>query len=176
VKKFQSFFENNSNIKDYEIPDTDVNTEDIKITLNNKVNIDLYNYNDISDQSDMYMDDLYTMESDIIEKNSMKFNLSNLSNKVGFASEDDIDPNIRLKCKDSIKEKQTCTDFCNDQRYFLRRLQIYDNPLFHPPIVKGEKYKKYSSKCQSSDNRQPVVLAYNPELEPIQLNIVLTQQ
>ena len=80
---------------------------------------------------------------------------------MGLASEKDIGKDIKLVCEDAIPELGTCKDFCNDQKYFLRRLQIYDNPLFKFDIDKKSKQKQYSRGCQQA-NKQPVVLPYDP--------------
>ncbi len=82
-----------------------------------------------------------------------------------LASEDLIDPNIRLDCDDAVVELQTCEDFCNDPRYFIRRLQYYDNTLFKFNVSKQKGEKQYSRSCQGSDN-QPVILDYNPDTHP----------
>ncbi len=82
----------------------------------------------------------------------------------GLSSDDEIGTDVRLTCDDPIPEKDTCEDFCNDEKYFLRRLQRYDNPLFKPSTDKKNKYESYARKCQSLS--QPVVLAQDPEKNP----------
>lgn len=104
-----------------------------------------------------------------IKQNNMtvqKFNNNNeYKNKiVGMASLNDVGTDIVLKCNDAIPEKGTCRDFCNDEYYFIRRLQLYDIKLFKPNKgVKG-KYEKYTKSCQAK--RQPVILPYDPEKDP----------
>lgn len=84
-----------------------------------------------------------------------------------LASNDEIGTDVQLTCEDAIPELDTCADFCNDEKYFIRRLQRHDNKLFFDKRerIKGKvrwtKHKKYSKSCQKF--RQPVVLAYNPE-------------
>jgi hypothetical protein len=82
-----------------------------------------------------------------------------------LAKEDDIDPNIRLECEDKIVEVQTCQDFCNDSRYFIRRLQLYDNILFKFNVLKKAGEAQYSRSCQGSNN-QPIILDYDPSTDP----------
>ncbi len=90
--------------------------------------------------------------------------------KVGntiLAGNDEISTDVQLSCDDAIPEIDTCEDFCNDAKYFIRQLQRHDNKLFYDKReklkgrVKYEKYTKYSKSCQKI--RQPVVLSYNPE-------------
>ena len=47
-----------------------------------------------------------------------------------MATNDEIVSEARLTCEDKVIEKDTCEDLCNDSKYFLRRLQRYDNKLF----------------------------------------------
>lgn len=81
------------------------------------------------------------------------------------AKEKDIDKNIRLKCEISqtIEDKGVCEDICENNTYVLHRLQTYDNLLFKP---RGKSADSYARKCGSSDDRQPIVLPYNPKLNP----------
>lgn len=78
-----------------------------------------------------------------------------------------IEPKIKASCKDSkyIEYSDTCEDLCLDNnKYFLRRLQTYDNKLFHYKVSdiskKKDNIKQYSRYCQGS--KYPVVLKYNP--------------
>ena len=97
--------------------------------------------------------------------NENKVNITQLTPKIeGLASLNDVGTDIVLKCDDAIPEKATCEDFCNDDYYFIRRLQLYDIKLFKPNKgIKG-KYEKYTKSCQAK--RQPVVLAFDPENDP----------
>ncbi len=84
-----------------------------------------------------------------------------------LAGNEEISTDVQLSCDDAILELDTCEDFCNDAKYFIRRLQRHDKKLFYDKRerlkgkVKYEKYTKYSKSCQKV--RQPVVLAYNPD-------------
>ncbi len=107
-------------------------------------------------------------ESNII--NSMSSNSGSLELKVGnrvLAANEEISTDVQLSCDDAIPEIDTCEDFCNDAKYFIRQLQRHDKKLFFDKReklkgkVKYEKYTKYSKSCQKI--RQPVVLSYNPE-------------
>ena len=143
-KIFKNIF--NKNTKFYE-NNYEVNTS-AKININYNLDYD-YEY-DYDYDEDLLEDDYKEL---INEKNEL--------NNLDLASNDEIDPNIKLNCDDAIPEKQTCKDFCNDSGYFLRRLQMYDNALFR---IKNEKKNKhveqYSRKCAKQN--QPVVLGYDP--------------
>ncbi len=84
-----------------------------------------------------------------------------------LASDDEIGTDVQLTCDDAILELDTCEDFCNDARYFIRRLQRHDPRIFHDKDskikgnIKYEKQSQYSKSCQKI--RQPVILAYNPD-------------
>lgn len=87
---------------------------------------------------------------------------------VGLASNNQIGSDVKLKCNDALPNKDTCTNFCNDEKYFLRRLQRYDPNLFNPKKDKKDKKNKkeytYAKKCQSKS--QPVVMSYDPATNP----------
>ena len=139
--------------------------EDYEINSNVSINIDQIYNQDYDFDNDLYLnDDFETMN----EEGKNKENLLDVNGtKIeGLAEDSEIDPNIKLKCDDLIPEKDTCEDFCNDQKYFLRRLQRYDNKLFNPKIDKKDKIERYSRKCQESINRQPVVMPYDPATNP----------
>ncbi len=84
-----------------------------------------------------------------------------------LAANNEIGTDVQLTCEDAIPELDTCEDFCNDAKYFIRRLQRHDARLFYDKRekIKGQlkysKYMKYSKSCQKF--RQPVVLSYDPE-------------
>ena len=150
----------------------------IILSKNNKsVQYNQYEYNnnvklDINKiyEEDYDIDDDYFLDDDIENIKNMyettsKLNISK-QNIIGMAEDIDIDPNLKLKCNDVLLEKDTCTDFCNDKNYFLRRLQRYDIHLFRPKTNKKNKNKvsRYSRQCIVKG--QPVVLPYDPEKNP----------
>jgi hypothetical protein len=148
--------------------------KDYEINKNAKINIpDLYNGE--YDYEDTFLNNTYsdiiTVYNQIIEDETYEKSKDKLS-IVGLASDEDIGPNIRLTCNDAIVEVDTCEDFCNDNSYFLRRLQRYDIKLFNPFKNKKDKENKkkskdltqYSRKCGRL--RQPVVLPFDPEKNP----------
>ena len=140
-KTFKKIF--SSNVEYYE--------ENYQIDNNIKLEID--------DTYDLEMDDYLDIENNEINET----NIPNENKKkiVGIARDEDIDPNIRLTCEDAIPEKDTCEDFCNDEKYFLRRLQRFDNKLFRIKNEKKKKaYEQYSRQC--SKNSQPVILIEDP--------------
>jgi hypothetical protein len=151
-KYFQKFMKlkNSDYTKDYEI------NKNAKLDIDDIYNID-YDDDLLLDEN---LDELYMLEED-----TDNLEVLSINPKIeGLARDEDIDPNIRLTCDDVIVEKDTCEDFCNDQRYFLRRLQRYDNKLFKFSVDKKNKQQQYSRLCQSE--RQPIVLAENPEQNP----------
>jgi hypothetical protein len=129
-----------------------------EINKNAKLEID-----DIYEVDYDYDNDII-LEDDIYDTSISNKNQYNIKKIEGLARDEDIDPNIRLTCDDIIVEKDTCEDFCNDQRYFLRRLQRYDNKLFKFSVDKKNKQQQYSRLCQSE--RQPIVLAEDPANNP----------
>ena len=150
--------------KDYEI------NKNAKLEIGNIYDTE-YEYND-----DTFLDtnysDVIKIYNETIENESSNEKSKNKLYIAGLAENEDIDPNIRLSCDDAIVEKDTCEDFCNDNSYFLRRLQRYDIKLFNPFKNKKDKENKkrskdltqYSRKCGRS--RQPVVLPFDPETSP----------
>ncbi len=110
-------------------------------------------------------------ESDVMNSlTSYDSESGSLQLKVGnriLAGNEEISTDVQLSCDDAIPELDTCEDFCNDAKYFIRQLQRHDKKLFFDKReklkgkVKYEKYTKYSKSCQKI--RQPVVLSYNPE-------------
>lgn len=138
--------------------ESNVYNEDYEFNKDAKINMnELYNYN-----NDIYLEEdienIDEDEEDII-------NTINKSQIVGLASENEIGKNVKLSCENKIINKSTCKDFCNDHKYFLRRLQLYDNNLFNPKREKKNDFEQYSRKCQESIKRQPVVLPYDPETD-----------
>lgn len=81
-----------------------------------------------------------------------------------------VHPDLKMKCPQEVVEKGTCKDFCDDEKYFIRRLETYDKVLFSKDrrkkdgkkTEKSEKNTRYSRKCQESESAQPVILAYDP--------------
>lgn len=106
---------------------------------------------------DEELDDIEREEHEILEEESE--NNENIINKI--VSKNDVVKNIKLSYNDPTSEKSTFKDFCDDQKYFLRRLQTYDTPLFKFDIDKKGKQQQYSRGCQQA-NKQPVVLPYDP--------------
>ncbi len=127
----------------------------------NYTNYDIDEYYDMNNQ--LLMDEEKNYENELLENELRELN-EPIIKPVGMASLNDVGTDIVLKCDDAIPEKATCEDFCNDEYYFIRRLQLYDIKLFKPnKDVKG-KYEKFTKSCQAK--RQPVVLAFDPEKDP----------
>ena len=107
-------------------------------------------------------------EEDII--NNKKFINNFDTNNDYLAKDDDIAPELRLKCNDAVSEQDRCSDACNDPSYYLRRLQRHDNYLFKYTTDKKEKKQnkdaQYSTRCGAAQGRQPVVLKYDPSDNP----------
>jgi len=123
--------------------------------LNKIYNLD-YNLDD-----DLYFNeelhDINEIYNEIINKN-----INSQPKIIGLADDKDLDKMVKLVCDDPLPNKDTCVDFCNDKKYFLRRLQRYDNKLFKFSLGKTNLNSQYSRKCQQSKSRQPVVLPYDP--------------
>lgn len=146
--------------------------KDVSLELNQIYNLNNYNNNIFIDEnSDEFIRMNEEINNQLININQnidiSESNEAYNNNKkiVGLASNDEIGTDIRLVCKDAIPEKDTCADFCNDKKYFLRRLQRYDNKLFKFKVDKKNKQSQYSRGCQQA-NKQPVVLPYDPETNP----------
>ena len=86
-------------------------------------------------------------------------------NNLGMAKDEDIAPELRLKCDDAVPEQDRCADACNDPSYYLRRLQRHDNYLFKFP-TKNNKEVQYSTRCGAAQGRQPIVLTSDPSDNP----------
>jgi hypothetical protein len=129
----------------------------------------IYNYEGVNTSFNEYFNstnDFTNITQTILQKN-INNNSKNQYQvpKDYLATDNQLDKNIRLKCDESVpdKNKDTCTDFCEDEYYALRRLQRYDNPIFH---FKKEGYETFGRKCQSTQGKQPMVLAHDPEKDP----------
>lgn len=149
------------------------------IEENINANLDLENLENIEDVDiddealtalniDEYLEEMNKV-NDILNKNENVINknegLANYIQEQGLATDDEVDPNIKLSCEDPLPELDTCKDLCNDKNYFLRRLQRYDPKLFNYSTP-SEKYSKYSKACQANNDFQPVVMRHNPEHDP----------
>ena len=147
------------------------------INIDNSVNNDINNNNNnYEDNGEISINDIYNMENTnniTIDANdySISNNENNENNEIKekinildhIKSNYSIHSSLELKsvCGDDekIDEKlQTCTDLCNDNRYFLRRLQMRNSYLFKYE-AKNEK-GKYSKACQR--RRQPIILDNDP--------------
>ena len=70
-------------------------------------------------------------------------NISNSSNVKPYsikAPDKDIEKSLLMTCKDKIPELDVCADICEDDRYKIRRLQRYDNPLFRFKLEKDSEF------------------------------------
>jgi len=72
----------------------------------------------------------------------------------------DVEERYELQCADEDLVHDTCQDLCNDNNYFLRRLQRREPSLFNYPTSSSFP-KSYARVCQSG--YQPVILSYNPD-------------
>lgn len=167
-KEFKKYFGNkNLNFdaelnyyNNYEYDTTEINNLSKIGNIDYELDENIYLEDEINYLKNMYK------EEEIDEQYSMTMSVGMEQLKdsvVGIAKDEEIDPNVTLKCKDSIPDLDTCEDFCNDKMYFLRRLQKYDKRLFYPKHDKKVKTSKYSRSCTKS---YPVVLPYNPEDNP----------
>ena len=111
---------------------------------------------------DILEDKLYS-NSNNEKKDYYKNNYSSLD--TGVARDEDIAPEVRLKCDDAVPEQDRCADSCNDPSYYLRRLQRYDNYLFKFS-TNNQQVQQYSTRCGAAQQRQPVVLTSDPSENP----------
>ena len=152
-----------------------LNNDDFVISYNKK-KMENFNFNNNFNvvNLDLLEDELY--DNNIKNKSqsyNSSSNTSNFSNNLlinsntstGVSKEDDIAPELRLKCDDAIPEQGRCADACNDPSYYLRRLQMYDNYLFRFH-VKNNKEVQYSTRCGAAQGRQPIVLISDPSDNP----------
>ena len=129
---------------------------------NNSDNDDIYKINDNNDE--IYTEDFHN--SEILDNININYLLEdkedNKNTKIKFGEEISNEIKLSVVCDKPNYKIDTCNDICNDTYYYLRRLQRYDTRLFKFKAV--GKYKSlYSKKCQSSQERQPVVLDSDPE-------------
>jgi len=157
-KNFKKYFLN-KNIESY------INIHKNNYEIDNDVKLkidDIYNY-DFDDN--ILIDDYFDQEIDEENKYILEKNNKSENKIIGISTLDDVGKDVKLQCEDAIPEIATCKDFCNDARYFLRRLQIYDNKLFKFETQKNSNKETYGRKCQIAI-KQPIVLPYDPETEP----------
>jgi len=162
-KDFKKFFANKNlnllnNVNSKYFENTYLINNNVKLDIENTYNMDDY-YNSTNLLLNEDMDYSIKEYEDEILDNSVKQSLPD-----GLAKDDEIGKDVKLVCDDAIPEKDTCKDFCNDQKYFLRRLQRYDNKLFKSYTDKKNKSQySFARQCQSNKNRQPVILPYDPD-------------
>ena len=139
------------------------NDDDFIISYNQKKKIENYNNSNFNlNNINLIEDELYSSNENNT-KEIIEYNKANIDS--GVATEDDIAPELRLKCDDAVPEQGRCADACNDPSYYLRRLQTYDNYLFRFP-TKNNKEVQYSTRCGAAQGRQPIVLTSDPSDNP----------
>lgn len=164
------FFQENNNsslnsfINDKKLNKNLIDQNDFIISYEKNI---INSYNNIgldSFELDLIEDKLY---SELDNKQSIGYNSNSESSILlpGVANDDDISPELKLKCNDAVHEQDRCADACNDPSYYLRRLQRYDNYLFRFP-TKNNKEHQYSTRCGAAQGRQPVILIKNPSENP----------
>jgi hypothetical protein len=168
-KNFKKMFLTNSGIninyfKEKSLNKQNMNYEEEMEEYNNiDLNLKNSNFDEILlNQNILKLDDSYKKESSLSSEGSNS-EIDSYHKVKGLATDDQIVPEARLSCEDKIIEKDTCVDLCNDGKYFLRRLQRYDNKLFRYNVSKVDEKKQYSRKCQR--RIQPVILPYDPETD-----------
>lgn len=130
----------------------------VKLNIN-KLNYTDYNIEDYEDYNEQYIKE----NEEEIQKNELSAKAEHKI--IGTIPIDEVGVDVKLTCDDAIPDKFTCKDFCNDEYYFIRRLQIFDSKLFKPTRNNSkEDMKKYTKACQAK--YQPVVLAVDPEKDP----------
>lgn len=138
------------------------NSYEYESNTNLKLNLEKINYTDYNIETYDDLEEQYMIKDN---EDELKRTDSILSHKfVGMAALNEVGTDVKLTCDDAIPEKFTCKDTCNDEYYFIRRLQIFDPKLFKPSKESKEEIKKYTKACQAK--YQPVVLAVDPEKDP----------
>lgn len=171
-KNFKKYFvSHNKDKKNISFSSTK-NNENIPYENLNLAAID-YRYDDYEINNDIYIEEnIKKIQEEQNESYNQANNYSRLASinkrykNMGLATNDQIAPELKLTCDDVVVEVDTCEDLCSDSKYFLRRLQRYDNRLFKFNVSSqnSKKRKQYSRTCQKWS--QPVILPYNPEEEP----------
>lgn len=170
--------------KKLEVKNLSEESEDEELGLDDfekDVGINNYNY-DTDDFGDFNYDNQNNDDNEYIESNINdvlnKKDQTGL-NEINKYDYDDskMETQIKLEvvCKDDVPDYKhnTCGDLCNDNKYFLRRLQKYDPDLYFYKLKSSTKKtedSQYSRSCQSG-HKQPVILDYDPrEREDIDPN------
>jgi hypothetical protein len=159
TKEFKKII-NGKNINDNKI----IYENSYEYNTNVKLNINKLNFADYNIENYYDYDEQFIKENDDdIKKNEL---ISNKTSKiVGLLPVNDVGVDVKLTCNDAVPDKFTCKDFCNDEYYFIRRLQIFDSKLFKPnKNGSKENMKKYTKACQAK--YQPVVMATDPDKDP----------
>ena len=144
------------------------NNENVNKVQNTNQYENIYNYgntlgNVYNDDYGNYLNDLAVNED---EDEECAKPIDNQNNPFAFdrdsylAKDDDLTKDVRLQCVDTLKNKDTCVDFCEDEFYSLRRLQKYDLSIFK--FKSDKKYENYARQCQPQE-RQPVVFKHDPK-------------
>ena len=168
-KNFKRFFRSNlnrfQNVREanYEVDENAI------INLNKSSSgINLFNIENIlntSIPSNQVVDDIEKQIAEESTEHLEKTNFANYYNNVkGLSRTGNIKAEIRMSCKDQVVEANVCKDSCEDPRYTLRRLQLFDYKLFGYEGDKKTDQETYSRKCQRAS--QPIVLPYDPEKNP----------
>lgn len=172
--KIEDFAGKNVSLKDIEddLDDRELGLGD----FDKNVNVNNYNYDDFGgvnnynfgnedEETKEYIEDELNKESVLENKKP-----ENIKEELEF-NETQMESQLRLEvvCKDDEKgpdyEHETCGDLCNDNKYFLRRLQKYNPELYYYKLKKSNKKtddSQYSRSCQSGF-KQPVILDYDPK-------------
>ena len=153
---------NNSNIEDFnENEEQNLNESNYGNNYANNFNINNYNNLENYESNEVYFND------EIEEEQNNKDLLLLSDTGKALANDDEIQVNLPIEvvCKDDkIDTKHdTCGDICNDNKYFLRRLQKYDSKLFKYSFDKKTKKRgdeQYSRACQGA--KQPLVIDFDP--------------
>ena len=155
TKKFLQIY---NNLNDYLKNSEFKKIINIEQNNNNNNNMNLLNSNSNININSNFANDYFN--------NTNNNNNNSKIEEYKLADESQLEPKVRLSCKESkmLKSIDTCEDLCEDKMYKLRRLQEYDNPLFKFP--KQVSKINYSRRCAETDGRQPIVMHSNPEDNP----------
>ena len=171
-------YKKNNNFKQFiydtidfsKISDDSTSFNNVLKNKNNKLNgFEEENNNYSEDYSEDYLNteilDNINIDSILNEKLNSKLDTNSNTSYVKYNEQISDEIKLEASCDKPNYETDTCQDICNDTYYYLRRLQRFDTRLFK--FKATGKYKSlYSKKCQSSQERQPIVLESDPEKNP----------
>ena len=160
-KKFMKYVLSDKGIDDlFDYEDEDIEYDTNSEKLMNDPNDEYGNADDLGSVEDI---EEYLYDYETVLDDEKKDSITDITSKYLQIPYEQVQAEMKLDCDDKIEELGTCEDFCNDNSYFLRRLQQFDTKLFKFISPDKKMYSKYSKSCQAPDYGQPVILQYDPK-------------